>query len=132
MKSSYSHEIEADLEKNADDVPDTLQWWFGNAASWQIRTYALDHDIHAYQVANPLQTSLTLEIDMRCLSKRHVEATAVFPTVEFLNAIVNCLGVRRNRARLRRLTAEESISETIHRTSVLSPAAVNRSMSGSS
>ncbi len=59
VKSSYSREIETALE-NADDVPDTLQGWFGNGGSWRIRTYALDHDIHAYQVANPLQTSLSL------------------------------------------------------------------------
>ena len=85
VKSSYSREIETALE-NADDVPDTLQGWFGNSGSWRIRTYALDHDIHAYQVANPLQTSLSLQIGMRRLSKQHVEATAAFPTVEFQSA----------------------------------------------
>lgn len=59
VKSSYSREIETALE-NADDVPDTLQWWFGEGGCWRIRTYALDHDIHAYQIANSLQTTLEL------------------------------------------------------------------------
>jgi hypothetical protein len=59
VKSSYSREIETALE-NADDVPDTLQWWFGDGGCWRVRTYALDHDIHAYQVANSLQTTLEL------------------------------------------------------------------------
>jgi hypothetical protein len=59
VKSSYSREIEAALE-NADDVPDTLQWWLGDGGCWRLRTYALDHDIHAYQVANSLQTTLEL------------------------------------------------------------------------
>jgi hypothetical protein len=59
VKSSYSREIEIPLER-ADDVPDTLQWWFGDRGCWRVRTYALDHDIHAYQVADSLQTTLEL------------------------------------------------------------------------
>lgn len=59
VKSSYSREIETALE-NTDDVPDTLQWWFGDGGCWRLRTYALDHDIHAHQVANSLQTTLEL------------------------------------------------------------------------
>ena len=59
VKSSYLREIETALE-NADEVPDTLQWWFGDGGCWRIRTYALDHDIHAYQIANSLQTTLEL------------------------------------------------------------------------
>lgn len=59
VKSSYSRELEIPLE-HADDVPDTLQWWFGDGGYWRVRTYALDHDIHAYQVANSLQTTLEL------------------------------------------------------------------------
>jgi hypothetical protein len=59
VKSSYSRELETALE-DADDVPDTLQWWFGDGGCWRIRTYALDHDIHAYQIGNSLQ--LTLEL----------------------------------------------------------------------
>jgi len=59
LKSSYSREIEMTLE-NAHDVPDTLQLWFGDGGCWRIRTYALDQDIHAYQVANSLQTTLEL------------------------------------------------------------------------
>jgi hypothetical protein len=59
VKSSYLREIETALE-NADDVPDTLQWWFGDGGCWRIRTYALDHDIHAYQIANSPQTTLEL------------------------------------------------------------------------
>jgi hypothetical protein len=59
VKSSYSREIETALE-NANDVPDTLQWWFGDSGCWRIRTYALDHDIHPYQIANSPQTNLEL------------------------------------------------------------------------
>jgi hypothetical protein len=57
VKSSYIREIEVPLE-GALDVPDTLQWWFGEAGCWRIRTYALDHDIHVYQVAASPKTTL--------------------------------------------------------------------------
>jgi hypothetical protein len=59
VKSSYSREEEIPLE-NADDIPDTLQWWFGEGGCWRIRTYALDHDVHAYQIGNSLQTTVEL------------------------------------------------------------------------
>lgn len=56
-KSSYSREIEIPLE-SADDVPDTLQWWLSERDYWRIRTYALDHDIHTYQIAGSRQSTL--------------------------------------------------------------------------
>jgi len=59
VKSSYSREEETPLE-SADDIPDTLQWWFGEDGCWRIRTYALDHDVHAYQIGNSLQTTVEL------------------------------------------------------------------------
>ncbi|HET7205711.1 MAG TPA: hypothetical protein VFI95_03935 [Terriglobales bacterium] len=59
VRSSYLRGIETAVD-NADEVPDTLQWWFGDGGWWRIRTYALDHDIHAYQIANSLQTTLEL------------------------------------------------------------------------
>jgi hypothetical protein len=59
IKSSYSREEESLLE-GADDIPDTLQWWFGEGGCWRIRTFALDHDVHAYQIGNSLQTTLEL------------------------------------------------------------------------
>jgi len=59
VKSSYSREIEFPLE-NANDIPDTLQWWFGDGGCWRVRTYSLDHDIHAYDIGNSDQTTLEL------------------------------------------------------------------------
>jgi hypothetical protein len=59
VKSSYSRAIETALE-TTDDVADTLQWWFGSYGCWRVRTYALDHDIHVFQVGNSAQTTLEL------------------------------------------------------------------------
>jgi hypothetical protein len=59
VKSSYSRELEIALD-GKDDIPDTLQWWFGEGGCWRIRTYAMDHDIHAYVIGNSPQTTLEL------------------------------------------------------------------------
>ena len=59
IKSSYSRGLEIALE-GENDIPDTVQWWFGGGGCWRIRTYALDHDIHAFIIGNSLQTTLEL------------------------------------------------------------------------
>lgn len=37
-------------EKEAENVPDTVQFWLTNESAWRIRTYAPDHDIHIYSM----------------------------------------------------------------------------------
>jgi len=59
IKSSYSREIETSLD-GTGDIPDTLQWWFGEGGCWRIRTYAMDHEIHGYRIGNSRQTTLEL------------------------------------------------------------------------
>lgn len=58
VKSSYSRNLEIALQ--GDDVPDALPWWLGRDTCWRVRTYALDHDIHAYFVGNSAQITLEL------------------------------------------------------------------------
>jgi hypothetical protein len=55
--SSYARE----LEQEASDLPDTLQWWIGSE-TWRIRTYALDHDIHTHLVSKSGQEALELAL----------------------------------------------------------------------
>jgi hypothetical protein len=45
-ESSYASEI----ERPATACADTAQFWFGSSGAWRVRTYAIDHDIHIYQV----------------------------------------------------------------------------------
>jgi len=59
IKSSYSQNLELAVS-DADDVPDTVQWWLGGGGCWRLRTYAIDHDIHSYKIGNSSQTTLEL------------------------------------------------------------------------
>jgi len=59
IKSSYSQNVELAVS-DADDVPDTVQWWLGSGGCWRLRTYAIDHDIHSYKIGNSSQTTLEL------------------------------------------------------------------------
>ncbi len=59
IKSSYSENVELPLA-DQDDVPDTVQWWFGDGGCWRLHTYAIDHDIHTYKIGNSPQTTLEL------------------------------------------------------------------------
>ena len=59
IKSSYSQNVELAVT-DADDVPDTVQWWLGAGGCWRLRTYAIDHDIHTYKIDNSSQATLEL------------------------------------------------------------------------
>lgn len=59
IKSSYSQNVELAVAE-AGDVPDTVQWWLGRGGCWRLRTYAIDHDIHAYKIGNSSQATLEL------------------------------------------------------------------------
>lgn len=59
VKSSYSRNIELGLEET-DGVPDTLQWWFDNNGCYRIRTYALDHGIHVWDIGDSPKATLGL------------------------------------------------------------------------
>lgn len=48
-KSSHVLEIEEPVH-GPTDVPDTVQWWIAPEVTWRIRTFALDHDIHTYEM----------------------------------------------------------------------------------
>jgi hypothetical protein len=47
-ESSYAQEV----ERAEGAVPDTVQFWLTPDKQWRVRTYAIDHDIHVYQVGS--------------------------------------------------------------------------------
>jgi hypothetical protein len=46
FESSYAQ----NTERPSRGAHDTLQFWIGPGKAWRIRTYATDHDIHAYRL----------------------------------------------------------------------------------
>jgi hypothetical protein len=47
VKSSYARNVEVDA---AGDEFDTVQFYFGGVESWRIKTYAMDQDVHAWNI----------------------------------------------------------------------------------
>jgi hypothetical protein len=83
VKTSYSRDLELSVE-DANDVPDTLQWWFGASGCWRIRTYALDHDIHVYEIGNSAQT--TLELAKKNNEKNYGDVIAAQHEIHFIDS----------------------------------------------
>ena len=50
VQSSYRK----NTEQPAGKVPDTVQWWLTPNNAWRIKTFALDHDIHIYEIGTPI------------------------------------------------------------------------------
>jgi hypothetical protein len=73
IKSSYIQDIE-EAATASSDVPDTLQWWIAPTGSWRIRTYAIDHDIHTFQLSNPPPN--LLDVVRENNRKRYADVTA--------------------------------------------------------
>jgi hypothetical protein len=82
IKGSYSRAIDFPLEGETD-VPDTVQWWLGDGGCWRIRTYALDHDIHAYQIGDSPQTTLNLATENN--AKHFGDQIKVQHVIQFLD-----------------------------------------------
>lgn len=82
-KSSYSQNVELPLA-DADDVPDTVQWWIGDGGCWRLRTYAIDHDIHTYKIKN-LSQQAGLELAPRNNDKAFGDVIKAHHVIHFVN-----------------------------------------------
>jgi hypothetical protein len=80
VQSSYLREVEVPLQQPTD-VPDTLQWWIGNDMVWRVKTFAVDHDIHAYSVGPP--DPGTLELARTNNQKHYGDVIAAQHVLEF-------------------------------------------------
>ncbi|HZU24270.1 MAG TPA: hypothetical protein VFA04_02040 [Bryobacteraceae bacterium] len=47
VRSSYLQERQEPAER---ETPDTVQWWVGPDATWLIKTFGIDHDLHLHHV----------------------------------------------------------------------------------
>ena len=78
-KSSYSQNVELSVA-DADDVPDTVQWWLGGRGCWRLRTYAIDHDIHTHKIG-----SHTLELAQANNQKNYGDIIKAQYVIHFVN-----------------------------------------------
>ena len=69
-------------EEQAGDVPDTVQWWIDEAASWRIKTFALDHDIHVYAIG-PDESGDLREVAIANTRKHYGDVIASQHVLEF-------------------------------------------------
>ena len=76
VQSSYAQEV----EQPAQRVPDTVQFWFAPDSQWRIKTFALDHDIHVYQIRGE---RLTTEFAQNNIRKSYGDVTDRVFVLEF-------------------------------------------------
>jgi hypothetical protein len=82
VKSRFDRGREVPV-KGADDVPDTLQWWFGAGGCWRIQTYAVDHDIHIWKV--PTSRNIGLEFAQENNQKHYGDILGAQHVIHFAN-----------------------------------------------
>ena len=58
VQSSYADNIEREAE---EDRFDTIQWWFTEAETWRIKTFAIDQDIHTHCIAGCVAEEVAIE-----------------------------------------------------------------------
>jgi hypothetical protein len=56
----------------ADELADTVQFWVTDSTAWRIRTWAIDHDIHVYQLGHAQIPGEPVEW-LRLDSQKHFE-----------------------------------------------------------
>lgn len=83
IKSSYSQNLQLAVE-DADDVPDTVQWWLGAGGCWRLHTYAIDHDIHTYKIGNLPQQDV-LELAQTNNQKNFGDVIKAHHVIHFVN-----------------------------------------------
>ena len=57
VQSSYSSNME---EPATDDAFDTVQFFESDTASWRIKTYAMDQDVHVWALGNNVEDIVSL------------------------------------------------------------------------
>lgn len=80
VESSYVQEV----ERPAENVPDTVQFWFAPDSQWRIKTFAIDHDIHVHRIgAADSAARLTVEFAKNNIKKTYGDVTASVLVLEF-------------------------------------------------
>ena len=75
-----------EVERPAETVSDTVQFWIAPARRWKIRTYAIDRDVHAWDLAD-LGTARDEPIDFAIdhIKKHYGDILSRVVNVDFLH-----------------------------------------------
>ncbi|MGJ8653740.1 MAG: hypothetical protein ACSHX8_10740 [Opitutaceae bacterium] len=72
VESSYSE----DLEREASEKFDTIQWWIGSSGAWRIKTYAIDSDIHPYRITTKKEKEELVQLATANTKKTYGDVTS--------------------------------------------------------
>jgi hypothetical protein len=101
IQSSYAQNVERPVV--AASVPDTVQWWISPKESWRIKTFAIDHDIHTYQIGG--EAAKNLEIARSSTLKSYGDVLS--KQYEF--TFENCLAGSKVRAEIKKAGLEPNL-----------------------
>ncbi len=89
IQSSYANDTEADAEDNSFD---TVQFFVTPTASWRIRTFAVDEDVHVYSLGESGPDTLeTVTSSTQRTYEDVIEARHVFSSSDGIEGIKRAL-----------------------------------------
>jgi hypothetical protein len=81
IESSYAENI----ERFSSDVADTVQFWISPSGNWRIRTFAVDHDIHVYQIQSANAGKFSADIAVDHIKKTYNDVISSIEVIEIAN-----------------------------------------------
>lgn len=81
VQSSYVGEV----EKPAEHAPDTIQFWLAPDSQWRIRTYAIDHDIHVYNLGSVEDRKISSDSAVAHIQQHYSDITTSLVVPTFVN-----------------------------------------------
>ena len=78
-ESSYAE----DIERPVTNVPDTVQIWSSPEGQVRIRTYGIDHDIHAFLLGTQTETMFTQEMAITFIKNHYQDVLSKIYVLNF-------------------------------------------------
>jgi hypothetical protein len=72
-----------DIERPVSAVPDTVQFWFSPEGQIRIRTYAIDHDIHAFLLGTETEAAYSPETAISYIKNHYQDVVSKIYVLEF-------------------------------------------------
>jgi hypothetical protein len=102
VQSSYAKEVE---QPATGVVPDTIQFWLTSDTQQRIRTYAMDHDIHVYNLGSVEENKMSAEFAIEHIKKHYADVTTSLVMLTFSDP--------RNKQEVERVLAAQHLNGTL-------------------